>query len=141
MNPENKAVGQNPLEMIFTLNLQDSLIKFQRYSQQVDSEMDALLEKSKRDYAKKITENPLDKEALSARRDEELKSIVKRFELAKDILMEQYDSHMKSILPNPSLLPVRLNVKIFKPSSGETISLPPTAFQLKPYETLDFLLN
>jgi len=37
--------------------------------------------------------------------------------------MEQFDAHMKTILPQPNLLPVRVNVQLLK-DSGEQVDLP-----------------
>ena len=53
-----------------------------------------------------------------ALRDAEIQKIEARFERAHDILMEQYDAHMKAILPKPDLLPIRVNISIQK-SDGQ----------------------
>lgn len=33
--------------------------------------------------------------------------------------MDQYDSHMKEIIPEPKLMPVRLNVKIIRKGKAD----------------------
>ena len=40
--------------------------------------------------------------------------IAAKFADAQKLLMEQYDSHMKDIMPEPKLMPVRVNVNIIR---------------------------
>ena len=54
--------------------------------------------------------------------------------------MEQYDNHMKKILPNPNLLPFRVNVVLLKADSQERVDLPANLFQVRPFETIDNLI-
>jgi hypothetical protein len=58
--------------------------------------------------------------------------------------MEQYDQHMKQILPKPSLMPVRVDLKLqITQNDGNiesTIDLN-NIFQVKPYETIDYLFD
>ena len=74
-----------------------------------------------------------------ALRDSEIAKIEARFDRAHDILMEQYDSHMKAILPKPELLPIRVNLFIQK--SDGTKQEVHGMFQVKPYETIDCLIE
>ena len=48
----------NPLETIFTMNLRDSLISFQKYQSELQSEKDAIMDKIKKKFAGAITEQP-----------------------------------------------------------------------------------
>ena len=59
--------------------------------------------------------------------------------------MEQYDAHMKKILPKPELLPVRLDLIIERlPTSinpnPANIELP-NIFQVKPFENVSSLVE
>lgn len=58
--------------------------------------------------------------------------------------MEQYDQHMKQIFPKPSLMPVRVDLKLqITQNDGNiesTIDLN-NIFQVKPYETIDYLFD
>ena len=57
--------------------------------------------------------------------------------------MEQYDNHMRLILPKPELLPIRVDICLEKIGEGDkvvTIDLP-NLFQVKPYETVDTLIR
>ena len=66
------------------------------------------------------------------------------YERALQILMEQYDQHMKQILPKPSLMPVRVDLKLqITQNDGNTVSTIDlnNIFQVKPYETIDYLFD
>jgi len=56
--------------------------------------------------------------------------------------MEQYDTHMKEILPDPKLLPIKIKVMIQRMRNGQlnTVDIA-TLFQVKPYETVNNLLS
>ena len=57
--------------------------------------------------------------------------------------MEQYDTHMKNILPSPQLLPLRVDVRLHKKteSDGEIIIEVGNIFQVKGYETVSNLIE
>ena len=69
--------------------------------------------------------------------EDQLALIQSNFDRADQMLMEQYDSHMKAIMPHPQLLPIRIDVQLVK-ADGTKIELP-NILQVKPYETVDSL--
>ena len=52
--------------------------------------------------------------------------------------MEQYDTHMKDIMPEPKMMPVRVNVNIIR--AGQAPINLENLFQVKPYDTIDSLV-
>jgi len=48
------------------------------------------------------------------RKGMKVNEISTKFSEAQKLLMEQYDTHMKDIMPEPKLMPVRVNVNIIR---------------------------
>lgn len=76
----------------------------------------------------------------SAEMHAKLQVIELNYERAQNILMEQYDAHMKQILPKPELLPVRLDLVVERLPNQMNASPPPiellNVFSFKPFESL-----
>lgn len=124
------------IETIFMLNLKHSITTFQEFQSKLLAEKEEVVNKLKRQH---------DLEA--AEKERQLSKMEQKYERAMVQLMEQYDNHMKQILPQPQLLPMRVNVLLIKsasvdqpPIEAESIDLS-GIFQVKPYETIDSLMD
>ena len=68
----------------------------------------------------------------------EVEKIMQRYEKAMDMLMVQYDTHMKKILPKPDLLPIRVNVVLVEQKTTTEIN---GVLQVRPFETIDEIID
>ena len=46
-------------------------------------------------------------------------TIIAKFNSGQKLLMDQYDEHMKTILPEPKMLPIRLNISIVRKEKSQ----------------------
>ena len=84
MQIDSSAENQySTIESIFTLNLKESLLKFQRYQQDVMGERDLIIDQIKKKFAQ--LDNDINNQQQKAA---EMNNIMEKYDRAQSILME-----------------------------------------------------
>ena len=119
------------------LNLRESLLSYQSYFEQLLKEKEVITKKVKSSNEMRLLEakqagNQEEEKSIVQAIDEQIQQIEKKFNAAIDQLVRSYDEHMKKILPNPKLLPIRVSVQIDGKSRVRIENI-----HIKPYDTIN----
>ena len=130
------GILNSPIAQCFKLNLKDSLIRFERYYDELLSDVSELKKKIKAKYAMQLLrksgdvrvekEHFLQTETL---KEEELGQVNNKFQNSLDYLLDSYNHYMQNVIPEPKMLPIRVKVKV--PAKNVLLD----TFYLKPYDT------
>ena len=88
--------GMNPIETVFQLNLRESLAQFDAYYEDLKKKHEAVRQRLRSQGSSQ----------------EDIAQTDQQFQRSVDMIVEAYDKHMKEQAPSPTLLPMRLILKV-----------------------------
>lgn len=108
------GVMKSPIVAVFQANFKDSLMRFERYSDEARKEMEDSKKKIKSKYG--AGGKDIDISKMKPEDAFEISNADRKYKLAVDYLVQAYDKYMKDVLPEPNMLPIKFNILV--PSKG-----------------------